>query len=311
MSKVFTACLILFASLQFAQAEDNITYIVGLSYQDKNLNFSQRYSGAASNEADFSVHMPMLNASLTAVYKKVFVKIKAERSMADISANTTETDRSVLFESNLITLEGSEIDVERTDNSFTVGYVPWRSLSVFTGYLEGETKLTPDAFCANPFSEVPCSRTNRAFQQFVLGDEGIVDNQPSYTQVYSESGYYLGLSYNFKIGELGSLSTSFAMAQMDGEYRDNANDPTNGFADPVSGAPTFVAFHYKGDTTGTSLSLTWTGSLGDSSAYFLNVRRQSYSMDGQDVTGLVNFEGVTLKTDEEILGVSLGVRLYY
>lgn len=307
---VALSVLILAVSAAFAEEENSLNFIPALSYQDKKLSFEQRYSGNASNNAKFEVHMPMLNASFTTVYKRLFFKAKIERSMADISATTQETDRSVLLQSNLISLEGSEIDVERSDDSFTLGMNAWRSLNLFVGYLDGETKLTPDAFCANPFDMTACSRTNRAFQQFYLGDAGFVDNQPAYQQVYSESGFYIGASYSFSILDYGALSFSVAQAEMDGEYRDNASDPTNAYADQVTGAPTFVAFHYKGDTRGTSLSLGWSGSLGEQAGYFIDVRRQSYSMRGRDATGLPNFNGVVLKTKEKILGISAGVRVY-
>lgn len=298
--------IVLFSQATFAgDDESSVSMIPAFSYQDKKLSFEQRYSGNASNDAKFEVHMPMLNASVTAVYKRFFFKVKIERSMADISATTMETDRSQVLESNLISLDGSEIDVERSDNSYTFGYNAWRTLNIFVGYLDGETKLVPDAFCANPFDTIPCSRTNRAFQQYYLGDEGFVENQATYTQIYSESGIYFGASYSVAIRDYGSLSMSFAQAEMDGEYKDNANDPTNAYA------ATFVAFHYKGQTRGSSISLTWSGPLGDRAGYFFDIRRQRYSMTGNDQTGLPNFNGVTLNTEEKILGISAGVRLYY
>lgn len=309
-----TIAIIATLSASSAFGDDDVSalnIIPELSYQDKHLSFEQRYSGNATNNAKFDVHMPMLNAAITLAYKRFFLKAKVERSMADISTTTTETDRSVLLQSNLISLEGSEIDVERSDDSFTFGVNVWRSLSLFVGYLDGKTTLVPDAFCADPFSTTPCSRTNRAFQQYYLGDAGFVENQAEYKQTYSESGYYIGGSYSFQIKDYGALSLSIARADMDGEYRDNANDPTNAYAEPSSGAPTFVAFHYKGETLGTSMSIGWSGTLGDSAGYFVDIRRQKYSMKGEDVTGLPNFEGVKLNTDEEILGISAGVRLYF
>ncbi len=303
----------------------DFTLVSSVAYQDKELSFDQKYSGAANNDADFSVNLPMLTASLTAAYGKFFASIKMERNLADTSTNTTETNRAEEdLTSNLITHEGGTVDVGREDITLTVGMNVWKSLNLFVGYLDGKTELSPDPFCANPFPPsnddgffeagdpalVACSRSNRAFQQFFIGDTPsaenppffYVENQPAYQQEYTESGFYFGTSYTFKVAEAGNLSVSIAYASMDGEYKDNANDPEGAFSN-------FVAFDYEGDTTGTSIGLTWSAGLGESSAYFVDVRRQSYSMTGSDQTG--RFEGVSLRTDEEMTGITGGVQFYF
>lgn len=294
-----------------AQAET--TFITSLGFQNKQLNFDQRYSGSLANQrnkADFSVHMPMFSAGATMAIDKFFFAVKVETDLAESPVRPQETNRSLFDEANLLGVRGSEVNVSRQDYSLTAGYNVWEALNLFVGYLEGETELTPAPFCADPLNineqgqiETPCQQQNRAFMQFII-------NQPRYRQTYKENGPFLGGSYTFRFEDLGALSLSVAYASMSGSYSDNANDPHPADS-PAGHRGTFVAFNYKGDTTGTSLSATWTGSLGDYAAYYVDLRRQAYNMSGNDVTGLPNFSGVSLKTEEEMLGLTGGVQFYF
>ncbi len=306
-----------------SHALENVTFIPSLAYQNKNLSFDQSYSGAASNNAKFSVNLPVINAGFTVAAWKFFAALKIEKNFSDTSTDTDETNRSTSLESNLITHPGGTVDVSRQDISLTFGYNFWKSANIFAGYLSGKTELNPDPFCANPFPSVSgeftpgapeltaCSRSNRAFQQFFIGDNPgqeippayHVEGQPSYEQEYTEKGFYLGASYGFNINDIGTLSVSFAYADMDGKYKDNANDPNNAFGG------SFVPFNYEGDSTGTSFAVTWTSPLSEHAAYTIDLRRQAYSMDGKDKSGALS--GVTLDTDEEMVGLSAGIQLYF
>jgi hypothetical protein len=294
-----------------AQAEDWL-FVPSVAYQQKELSFDQRYSGADTNRADFSASLPVLSFGFSAVKDKFFISLKHESNVSDTPTTTDETDRSQTLQFNLMAVAGSQVDIARQDQSLTVGYNVWRRLNLFAGYLDGETDVKPEPFCADPgqVEGFICTRVNRAFQQFFLGDNGFVPNQPEYIQSYSESGPFIGASYAFEVADYGSLSLSLAYASMDGEFRDNANDPDNAFQDE-NGAANFVAFHYSGDSVGTSIAATWTGSLGDRAGYFFDVRRQSYSMDAEDQTGLPFYEGISLSTDETMTGVAAGMNLYF
>ncbi len=322
-SRPYAISFVVLSSLSSASyALGPVTIIPSLAYQNKELSFEQNYTGAQSNKADFSASIPIINFSLTGVFKKFFLTLKIEKNLDETPTKTEETDRSEIGQFNLIAMEGSFVNVARQDVSLTFGYNVWKNLNVFGGYLRGKTTLTPNAFCAdiqytltaeqisaanasgNGLS-VNCSRINRAAVQFFLEDAGFSEDQPEYKQRYREKGPYLGVSYGFNIADIGTLSFSFAYANMDGEYRDNASDPENSF----SGS--FVAFHYEGSTTGTSLGATWTAPLGEGSAYFIDLRRQAYSMDGDDKTGLSNFNGVSLHSEEEMIGLTAGVQFYF
>lgn len=304
-------------------AVDELTFIGSLAYQNKHLTFDQNYSGAATNDARFSVNLPMVNAGLTLAIGKFFTAFKVETNLSDTSTTTNETNRSENLESNLLTHPGGTVDVDRLDVNFTVGYNVWKGLNVFSGYLYGRTRLNPDPFCANPFPSgssefnpgdpetTACSRSNRAFQQFFIGDNPgqetpptfYVPGQDAYEQEYSERGFYHGVSYGFNIADVGTLSASIAYAYMKGKYKDNANDPNNAFGG------SFVAFEFEGNSRGSSLALTWTSALGDNSAYSVDLRRQAYTMEGKDQTGTLS--GVSLTTDEEMIGLTAGVQFYF
>ena len=323
MHVLFLIALLLIMA-QPAAANGDITFISSLGYADKEINFNQRYSGDAANEAEFNVHLPMVVAGLTVAKGKWFASLKAEKNLSPTSTTTQETDRSRVFEPNLLTHPGGTIDVAREDYSFSVGYNVYKRLNIFAGYISGETQLTPDPFCANPFAsdsegqqgahpdERACSRSNRAFLQFYLGDlpqlldtppDYYVEGQAEYQQTYKEQGLFAGASYGFAVRDLGILALSFAYASLDGEYSDNANDPNNGFAG------SFTTLNFKGSTNGTSIAATWTGSLSARTAYNIDIRRQAYSLDARDQTGRLS--GVLLNTDETMIGVTAGLQVYF
>lgn len=286
------------AQIPTAFADDDssdLAFVASLGFQDKKLSFDQKYSGLAANDAEFSVHLPTANISFTTAYKRLYLALKLEKSIVDTSTTTDETDRSSLGNANLIAYPGSEVDVSREDKSITLGYNVWRKLNLFVGYLQGETELKPNPFCANPFSG--CTQANYAFLQYYLG-------QPDYKQTYTEEGPYIGLSYAWQIAEAGSLSASFAYATMNGQYVDNASDPTGFFGGD------FQAFDYRGDTDGTSIGLTWSAPLGETSSYFIDLRSQKYSMDGADKTGGPN-AGTFVKTEETMQGITAGLQFFF
>ena len=310
--RLYTA-VIAVLSLPFSaeSISDGPAYRLSLGLQVKELTYEQEYSsgGSTINEAKFTAEMPVLTAAFTGVYDRFFATLKYEQS-AEKNIDTDETDRSINdgINPNLISVAGSDTAVERKDISFTVGYNVWESLNVFIGVLSGETSLRPHPLCANPTAvsgATACTRLNRSFQQFLAGDFDTNLKQADYIQRYKESGFFIGSSYGWAIGDVGGLALSVAYADMDGSYKDNANDPNNIWQG------TLERFHYEGDASGTSIGLTWTASLGERAEYYVDLRRQSYSMDADDQTGSVNLSTISLHTDETILGISAGVQYYF
>ena len=310
---VLSVSVLVFSTKAYSES---INFRGSLGFQLKNLTFDQEYStdGISLNEAEFTATLPVLTASVTGIYQKFFLTLKIEKSFS-ATTTTDETDRSRPNEisANLIALEGSNLEVERQDVSVTFGYNLWRSLNLFVGYLDGATKLTPHPFCANPAEG--CTRLNRAYQQFIVGDFFPEENIPEYEQNYSEQGFYIGSSYSWIFEDAGALSFSAAYASMDGEYEDNASDPVFFFDESLGRERnvwdnSLTQFRYEGDSSGISLGLTWSGALGEKSEYFFDARLQQYSMEGTDVTGQAILQNVDLETEETMTSFTAGLRIY-
>lgn len=305
-SKFFSTalCATLFSTLMISgnDSQAEVTVIPSLAFQDKQLTFEQKYSGGASNEAEFTAHLPMVYAGITLAANRFYLSFKMEQSLSTTSTSTNETDLSEFDQPNLMALNGSKVEVERRDMAITLGYEVIENLNAFIGYLDGQTNLTPNPFCANPNASAPCSRSNRAFQQFYLEDNDFVAGLATYEQTYSESGFYAGAAYGIPVADIGTITLSLAYAIMDGEYKDNASDPNQNWED-------FDAFHYEGDATGVSFGTTWTSGLNEYAAYFVDLRLQSYSMEGED--DVAGMETITLETEEKMFGVTAGIQLYF
>jgi len=96
------------------------------------------------------------------------------------------------------------------------------------------------------------------------------------------------------------LSASFAYAKMNGEYNDNLN----------LGSALQPNLNFSGDTTGTSIGLTWTAPLGESTSYYIDLRQQSYKMDAKDPTGS-NPNLAYLSSNETMNSLTAGLQVYF
>lgn len=279
-----------------AEDDTSFSFVGSLGIQNKRLSFDQTYKGPAAADnsyAEFTVYLPTANVSFTTAWKRIYLSLKYEATLTDTRTKVDETDRIGIFnDANLLTVQGSEIDVSRRDYSITLGYNVYRGLNIFIGYLDGETTLKPDAF----FDRIN-GFYNKAYLNF---DENLQGGySPTYEQTYEETGPYIGASYSWHFVDVGTLSASYAYADMDGEYKDNALCVINSCS----------AFQWEGSSTGSSLGLTWTAPLGENSSYFFDVRRQIYEMDGDDKTGF--FPNQSVETEETMDGITAGVQFYF
>ena len=260
-----------------------ITIVPQLGFQMKNLDFDQSLSegptsGLGNDSGDFNVDMPTLTASVTAIYAKAYVSVKIENSIGDAIA-----DSSVPF-------AGPEVPAEREDLSITFGYNVWKTMNVFVGYMDGETSVRPTPNCGAPDgSDI---RDCNAAQ--LSSDAGQI-----YQQTYTEDGMYLGASYAWKFVDVGTLSLSIAYAELDGTYEDNYNPDFNDDKD----------FKYEGDSEGLSFGVNWSAPLTKHVGYYVDLRRQSYEMDGEVANA--NFGGSTIHTEETIIAWSAGIQWYF
>ena len=303
------ATLLASTIISFPAAAVDITYRAAIAYQQKEVTFDQEYklNGTSLNEAKFTASLPIISTSFTVAFDRYFAVLKYEQATSSDSTETSETDRSEpdSISANLIGIDGSNVEVEREDISFTLGARVWKTLAVFGGYLDGETTLRPQPFCSTPATDPNCIKLNRAFQHFIAGSFTPGLNQGDYEQTYSETGWFAGVSYSWNIMEIGSLSLNGAWASMDGKYEDNANDPAEVWEGILQ------KFRYEGDSDGISVGLTWTAPISDNTEYFLDVRVQQYSMTANDTTGQAAQEDITLKTDETMNGLTAGIQVYF
>lgn len=306
MKYLMGCTLLLSAPAVWAEEEEGgggLALIPSIAYQHKQLSFDQKYTDSLlkpinenGRKSDFDIYLPTVNASLTAAMGGFYLTLKMEDTIAEGHVSVDETrpaSRSAISDPYYLNVPGHNTEVERRDRSVTLGYNIWSGLNVFAGYMWGETHLRPEATCFT--FPVPCSALNLAAD---LENEGRED----YRQEYTEEGPYMGLSYGWLIADAGTLSVSAAYAKMDGQFKDNY--VTTAFGDEH--------FNFEGDSTGTSIGVTWSAPLGEASAYFLDIRQQKYSMDGKDTdTPSTYLDTVEVETDETMLGVTAGLQFYF
>ncbi len=89
---------------------------------------------------------------------------------------------------------------------------------------------------------------------------------------YTEKGPFAGVAYTKTFGDKGSLGMSIGYAKLDGDLK-------------VDIPPNVEFFRAKGDTTGLSYGLTWSGPLTGSLSYRVGVKAIRYEMkDPVDLT---------------------------
>lgn len=151
------------------------------------------------------------------------------------------------------------LDFARTDSTFTFGYRLNRSLSLFTGYTKGANEFTETRF-----------------------DVTLIVTDIEYTT----TGPFAGVAYSKTFGDSGTLGLSIGYAKLDGKLKFTVQPGAASSGD------------VKGDATGISYGLTWSGPLTESLGYRIGVKGIRYEMeDPADITerytnifiGIVNY----------------------
>ena len=156
------------------------------------------------------------------------------------------------------------LDFSRIDTTLTFGYRLNQSFSIFAGYTKG----------ANEFTETSVNTV-------------LVVKEINYT----EKGPFAGVAYTSTFGDKGTLGLSLGYAKLDGELKIVTH-----------GGPAKPDQISKGDNTGLSYSVTWSGPLTGSMNYRAGLKGTRYKMPAgpdnpQDITeryttfflGLVNY----------------------
>ena len=327
LSGVMCASLAGYSGMALADGEEsqsNWSFIPSIAYQQKLLSFDQSYHDLPTRmafgsnisqegrQSQFYVQLPTVNMSMTLGYKKAYAVYKYEQPLAPGSTSVDE-QRPVAAPNAFFFLNGPEhnTSVRRYDQSLTLGYNVWGGLNAFIGYMQGRTELQPQGNCYT-YPAYTCV-------QFNLAGYMILNGQRTYEQDYIEKGPLAGVSYSWQIGNAGTLSVSAAYAKMNGRYQDNF--VIQDYSYPPYGMISGDShFEFEGDSIGTSLGITWSAPVGDSSALFVDLRRQQYSMDANSVVTYVTKPGVTpdpswnnvhVHTDETMLGFTAGYQYYF
>ena len=286
-----------------ADTGNSLTFIPSIAFLEKELHFEQQQSGNFIGDGEFTSRLPMVDVSLTTVFKRVFFTLKYNLSVTEVSTATNESGFNTGSSNRYFWQPpGTEMTVEREDESATLGVNVVAGLNMFVGFMDGKTTMNIPPTCKDPsvytppppVTQVYCPTYNFAWYRlrtFNTTNPG----QPlsDYKQVYEEKGPYIGLSYAWSLFDTGVFSMSAAYAEMDGTFKDNLT------------IGSFGGFNTKGDVSGTSLGLTWTAALTDTSSYFIDLRRQAYSMKAE------GSGGEKFKTDETMTGLTTGMQFYF
>src|SRR5712692_3002426 len=146
------------------------------------------------------------------------------------------------------------------------------------GQLAGSTIATVTDYSRTDSTFTLGYRLNQSFNLFAGHTEGA--NKFNTTVFgggliaidYTEKGPFAGVAYTKTFGDKGSLGMSIGYAKLDGDLK-------------VDIPPNVEFFRAKGDTTGLSYGLTWSGPLTGSLSYRVGVKAIRYEMkDPVDLT---------------------------
>lgn len=241
---------------------EEVAFVPTLSFAQKSLEFD----GVLDEDLDF----PMLNLGLSATYRRYYLSVNFEKSL---EAQTLVQDVSI-GDSNISQVAGGEVD--REEQTLTLGFRVLDNLSVFGGLIDGET----DA-------------------KFTVRYEDPNISDQELNETYSEDGPFLGVSTGMQVGQWGRVGFSIAYAVLSAE-----NDVVRVEKGAGAQSGTVIANTIEGDTTGLSYSVSWSGSAGrfvsglKNLYYVAAFKINAYEFDPDDGGD---------KVDETWQSISLGV----
>lgn len=151
---------------------------------------------------------------------------------------------SVLKEDYTVINKGTiEVEITRRDEGLTIGYDVYRGLNVLLGYKIGET-------------EQQTVRTN-----------GMTAKSGS----YFDKGPFVGLSYGYNLGAVGTLSASVAYANLKGEIS-------------VLNQLTQVSQSTGGTTSGLSYGIKWSKDVRDGTTLSIGYKQNKYRFVDKDIS---------------------------
>lgn len=223
------------------------------------LSVSKKYMSFSIFEEDIEADLSTLGLSWNYSLDKGFFGINLEQTLQDDTVAVTNGFGSL----------------SREDYNLVLGYNMMSWLSVFGGYLYGETTAQIRDFDVTP---------------------------PFATAVYiRHRGPYLGLGANYS-SDYGALGLNVAYANMSGELtsRPLQNEPGNN-----SSVTT------KGSTTGFSYGLQWVGEIDKTMSYSIGFKVNRYRFEDNDLVYRNGSGPRDASTRESFSIIHFGVSKYY
>jgi hypothetical protein len=239
------------------KTESDFTVVAGIDIAFKQLNLNVGADGSG-----MSTPFTTVNPNLVLAYKRVYASLAY-----DSTINST---------GNLTLEQGAPqvMQLSRNDLLLTFGVRLTRTISLFTGWLDGVDNVL-----------IQGSRRD--------WDPGLgvyVYNYFVQEIKYSESGPFGGFSLSFPAGNKGTLGLSVAYASMNGQIEEYRNITNMGDRYEKNDV----------DVTGLSYGLTWTGPLTGSLAYRAGVKATRYT--GEQAGG--NSQDIIERYTSFFLGIS-------
>jgi len=194
-----------------------------------------------TNRTKFNTTLTTLNPSVVLAYGNFYASLGYDKSI--------DSETVSQFDDNL----PSALNMSRSDITATVGYRVLSFLSVFAGWLKGDTGVYIAGTTNHPTLPSPATI--------------------SYTQEisYVEQGPFVGLALSHAFGNKGALSFSAAYASLNAEFSEDRYHAT---------VPLNVrSNHAETDSKGLSYSLIWTGQLTGSLHYRVGAKYTKYEGD--------------------------------
>jgi hypothetical protein len=240
-----------------AQAADSEVTVVGaLDFAFKDLSIQP------GRGSELETSLVTISPGLTWAYGRFYTSVSFDKSID--AANVTQISDA----------QPSSITMSRSDITATLGFRVTDYLSIFAGWLKGDTAAHIVGYRSAPFPP-----GNVFFTQDIS---------------YIEHGPFAGFAISHAFGDKGSLSFAAAYASLSADFTETVNYAT----DPMTIRYTPASTESKG----LSYGLTWTGPLTGNLNYRLGAKLTRY--DGEDIP---NSEAI----DEQYTVYFLGISNYF
>lgn len=236
-----TIAVIITSSLVNAAEDSGLTVVPGIDFGFKQ---SGNYVTANGSPLPYTVSPNYLTliSSIAIAYGKVYVSMSYDTPLTESHTvfNVPDAKPDPMY---------SDRAYNRNETTLTLGYRLLPALSVFTGYLKGESKI------------------RQVDYKYV---SGVWKPEPKEI-AFDGAGYFAGLSTNYSFDSKGTIALSAAYASMEG-----TQTTLDGLQNPM--------ILKSQSASGYSTSLSWSGPMSESVFYQLGFRYAKYTYNFTNLT---------------------------